>query len=579
MRTAKAALAVLVSASLAAPASAQVRAAASIAGSALPRVSLTVPAVSLTAAAPIAAPSIALVPSFSPSALAAPSVPALAPALAAAAAAAPAVPAAAAAPSLAAAPASEPAAAPSPALASVRAAALPETAAVPAASLRTRWDSFWSGSSARPESDVEAEPEPAAAPPAASLSRPATSARTLSRLAAAGAAVPAAAPAAHGLARFFASAAPFLEAGGVLVGAYFLNRGIHAFLNRYAAKHGMDRQKFAAVRLVAGVAVWTAAAAAAMAVGGASHSTMTAVFGAGGTILTLGLKDSLGNLIQGVSFLLTRPFKIGTRVQIDDQTGTVSDANLSSVIVRKDDGSDVKIRHAALAAKPVIVFGTYTPDAEMKLQLKLAMPARPKFQGALGAVWRSLDRGFWLSAAAFAALTIVPHFVPFLAAGAFATAVRWALAASTLWLTRRVSLALTAAVDHLAAQNSWSNEAKVISRLGVSLALWVVGGSAALRLAGVTWAALAASLGLTTLGIGFAANNFLGSMVQGGQVLFSKPFKVGDRVQVGTFAGAVEDMTLYHVVIKLDEGRHVLVPYAVVRDATLVVSPANTPAK
>ena len=36
-------------------------------------------------------------------------------------------------------------------------------------------------------------------------------------------------------------------------------------------------------------------------------------------------------------------------------------------------------------------------------------------------------------------------------------------------------------------------------------------------------------------------------------------------------------MTLYHVVIKLGEGRHALLPYAVVRDAAIVVHPGNTP--
>ncbi len=61
----------------------------------------------------------------------------------------------------------------------------------------------------------------------------------------------------------------------------------------------------------------------------------------------------------------------------------------------------------------------------------------------------------------------------------------------------------------------------------------------------------------------------------GGEVLFSKPFKVGDRLKIGSFEGPVEDMTLYHVVIKLDEGRYALVPYAVVRDATLVVTPGK----
>ncbi len=357
----------------------------------------------------------------------------------------------------------------------------------------------------------------------------------------------------------------------MLAGTYFANRGVHALLSRFAAKKGMDHHKVAVIRLVTSVVLWTAATAGALMLGGASHATMTTAIGAGGTILTLGLRDVLGNVIQGVNFLLTRPFSIGARVQIDDQTGTASDATLTGVIIKKDDGTEIKIRHAALAAKPVVVLGDYTPDAK----LHLAVPAKPKFKGALGAVFKSLDRRFWFSAVAFAALTAAPPFIPFLAAGWAATVIHYGLAATIVWLTRRVDVALNAAVEHLARQNGWSVETKVIARLGVTAALWTFGGGAVLRMIGVTWTALGASLGLTTLGIGLASNNFFGSVVQGGEVLFSKPFKVGDHVKIGAYEGQVEDMTLYHVVIKLAEGRHALVPYAVVRDATLVVTPGK----
>ena len=576
MKTAKAVLALFVSAALTAPASAQVRVAASVAGSALPRVSVSAPLA--LSAAPLAAPSLNLsaAPAFSPSAfaaLAAPSAPVALGAAAAPLAAAAAVPAAAVA---AAAPAAVPLAAASvqvQALSSVgaRAAALPEPSAVPAASLRSRWEGFWSGSSSRPDASIDAPVDAAGSgrtAAAAPLSRPSASSPMPVRSAAAAALL---VPAAHGVSSFLGHAAPFLEGGAVLVGTYFVNRAVHALLNRIAAKRNMDRHQLAAIRLVVSAALWTGAAAGALLLGGASHATMATAVGAGGTILTLGLKDVLGNVIQGVNFLVTRPYSIGARVQLDDQVGTVSDATLTGILIKKDDGSEVKIRHSALAAKPVIVFGVYTPDAK----LHLGVPAKPKFQGALGAVWKSLDRRFWISAAAFAAFTAVPPFVPFLAAGWIATAVHLGLAGSLAWLTRRVVVALTAAIDHLAAQNSWKKETTVMARLIVSAGLWAIGGGAVLRLIGVTWTMLGASLGLTTLGIGLASNNFFGSVVQGGEVLFSKPFKVGDHVKIGTFEGTVEDMTLYHVVLKLDEGRHALVPYAVVRDATLVVTPGK----
>ncbi|MDE2142790.1 MAG: mechanosensitive ion channel, partial [Elusimicrobia bacterium] len=345
------------------------------------------------------------------------------------------------------------------------------------------------------------------------------------------------------------------------------------------SKKGMDRHQVAAIRLVSSVVLWTAATVAALKLGGASPQMLTTVYGAGGTIMTLGLKDVLGNVIQGINFLVTRPFSVGARVTIDDQTGVVSDVTLTSVVLRKDGGSEVRIRHAALAAKPVIVFGAYQqPDSALHLadaKRALAEAATPKFKGALSAVWKSLDRRFWIAGAAFGALLAAPALLPVLSAGWAATAVHYALAASIAWLTRRLDLAAGSAIDALAARNGWRPETRVIARLAATSLLWIFGGGSVLRLAGVSWTMLGASVGLTTLGVGLASNNFFGSVVQGGEVLFSKPFKVGDTVTMGTFSGTVEDMTLYHVVIKLDEGRHALVPYAVVRDATLVVTPGQ----
>jgi small-conductance mechanosensitive channel len=569
MRTAKTILALVVSASVAAPASAQVRAAVSAVGGSVPRVTLSAPLIapSFPSAPFLAAPS---APGAAASALAAAPAPsaAVAPALALAPAAAFAAPAAlpAAAVPLPApvSPASARAAASSPASAADR----PSRAAPSVESARAASEKFWSGASDARGGETAVPADGAPAVPASAALAP--SRPSAPRLWAAAAV--AAAPAAHGFAGLFSHAAPFLEAGAVLAGTYAVNRGVHALLSVLGSKKGLDRHQVAAIRLVSSVVLWTAATGAALKLGGAPPELLTTAFGAGGTILTLGLKDVLGNVIQGVNFLVTRPYSIGARVSIDEQVGTVSDITLTSVLVRKDDGSEVRIRHAALAAKPVIVFGAYQfPDAK----LRLAMPAKPKFQGALGAVWKSLDRRFWIAGAAFSALLAAPAFLPVLTAGWAATAVHYGLAGSIAWLTRRIDVALSAAVDTLARQNGWRRETSVITRLAVSAALWAVGGGAVLRLIGVSWTMLGASVGLTTLGVGLASNNFFGSVVQGGEVLFSKPFKVGDRVKIGSYEGNVEDMTLYHVVIKLDEGRHALVPYAVVRDATLVVEPGQ----
>ncbi|MEK7383823.1 MAG: mechanosensitive ion channel domain-containing protein [Elusimicrobiota bacterium] len=442
-----------------------------------------------------------------------------------------------------------------------RGAALP----VSAEAERASSESFWSGASRRED------PAVAASKPEASPARRPWAAR-LKAFVAVPAVIPSMVPAASGLKALLVQAVPFLEAGAVLAGAYAANRLARWIIGKVAKKKGLDRHQIAVTRLVVSVALWSAAAAGALTLGGAPASAVTAVFGAGGTLITLALRDILGNLIHGVNFLIPRPYTVGDRVQIDDSVGTVADLTLNGMRVAKDDGADVKVRYATLAAKPVILLGTYQfPDASLNSS------SGPRLLGGIRAVWTSLDYGVFLAATIFAGLLFAPGLFAVAATGWTASLLGYATAGAAAWLTRRVELVLVKAVEKIADSNSWRLESRVIARLAVRAAVWAIGGGAVLRASGVSWTALAASLGLTTLGIGLASNNFFSTVVQGGEVLFAKPFKVGDRLKVGAFEGVVEDMTLYHVVIKLGEGRHALLPYAVVRDAAIVVHPGNTP--
>jgi len=555
MKPLKSALAAALAVLLAAPAPAQVAEAVGLSGAAhiaaLPVV-----------AAPLAlngAASFASTPALSPalSLCAPPSaampIPAAASAVSAAAVEAPVAPVAVSAAAAPSAPAAESPNAPSASALAVRASAT----AAPAAEGRTfelargYWEKFWSGARFAAA---------AAVPVAAAAGVP-------SRAYALSAAAPVAAAKTAGM-----HVVPLAGAGIVLAGAYGLDRGLRWGISKIAAKRGFDAHQLAAARLVARVAVWTGAAYLALAVGGASHQVLTTALGAGGTVLTLGLRDLLGNTLQGLSFLFARPFTIGDKVQIDDQVGVVSDLNLTGITLKKDDGSLVKVRHSTLAAKAAIVFG---PFPEPAAHLHFVLPRKPRFSGAARAVWTSLDRGFWLSAAGFAALIVAPHLLPALAAGVPAKIVGAGLAVALAWLTRRVDRAFGAAVEALAEHNEWRLEARVLGRLAVHAASWLVGGGAALRIVGLSWEMLATSLGLTTVVLGIASNNFFGTVILGVEAMFSRQFQIGDRVRIGTNEGAVVDMNFSYVVIQLDENRRLMVPYAVVRDSVVVVQPGN----
>lgn len=411
----------------------------------------------------------------------------------------------------------------------------PTVVAIPAVgSARRDWEKFWSGTASR-----------SALPAAAAI------------------------PMAGGSKAAILHFGPALGAGVVLAGAYAADRGLRWVVSKAAARRNLDPHQLAAARLIARAILWTGAALGALAAAGASQTVMAAALGTGGTILTLGLKDVLGNWIQGLTFLVTRPFTIGDRVQIGDQNGRVTGLSLSGLTLTRDDGAQVKVRHATLATMSVVVFGPFNDPG------LAALASQTRLRGAAVAVWKNLGRGFWLSAGALAALIAGPAFIAPLQTGIFAVAAHWAMAGVLVLATRSLARSLSSAIDAIAARNSWRLESRVLATLAVRVLAWGVGGGSFLRVIGLSWGALAASLGLTTIGLGLATNSVVGSVILGAEILFSKPFKIGDTVQLGSFSGIVCDVTLSHVVIRLDENRRLYVPYAAIRDGVLIVSTGN----
>ncbi|MEK7389410.1 MAG: mechanosensitive ion channel domain-containing protein [Elusimicrobiota bacterium] len=430
---------------------------------------------------------------------------------------------------------------------------------------RSHWDYFWSGARASEKSELTsasslAGQRPSTLAPARGRSRPASSFVPALGFASVGSAAKS----------LLVQYAPLIKAGGMLAATWLIVRAVHWAIGRFASTLGLNRQQVTVVRLVSSVVLWSAAAAAALSLGGVSAEIITAIFGAGGTLLSLALKDTLGNLIQGVNFLWNHPFSVGDRIQIDDSTGVVTDFTLTAVHVTRDGGGTVIIRYATLAAKAAVLLGGYTfPDSSLSLSKKTT----PGPGSVVEALWKSFDRNFFIAGALAAALFLLP-LVPgagaFLGGWAVKIAV-YAAAAAAAWLTSQTAGAAVRFIEFMADRYSWSPGKKVVWRLLARIGVWILGGGAMMRIIGFSWITLTTSLGLSTLGVGLATTNFFSNIIQGGEILLSKPFKIGDRLKVGVFDGVVKDMTLYHVVVDMGDGRHALLPYSLVRDAAPVV--------
>lgn len=84
---------------------------------------------------------------------------------------------------------------------------------------------------------------------------------------------------------------------------------------------------------------------------------------------------------------------------------------------------------------------------------------------------------------------------------------------------------------------------------------------------------LFAGAGILAAIIGFASQQAISNVVSGLFIVISKPFKVGDRVDIGTsYEGYVEDITLRHTVIRNFENRKIIIPNSIINAEYIINS-------
>jgi small conductance mechanosensitive channel len=77
---------------------------------------------------------------------------------------------------------------------------------------------------------------------------------------------------------------------------------------------------------------------------------------------------------------------------------------------------------------------------------------------------------------------------------------------------------------------------------------------------GITIAPFIAGLSVIGFGTSFALQGPLSNYAAGATLVFTKPFKVGDIMEIGSWTGEVEDMTLARTIIKTIDGTRVIIP-------------------
>jgi small-conductance mechanosensitive channel len=101
----------------------------------------------------------------------------------------------------------------------------------------------------------------------------------------------------------------------------------------------------------------------------------------------------------------------------------------------------------------------------------------------------------------------------------------------------------------------------VYAIVGIAILNLVTGGDIGSLLVG------AGFLGIV---IGMAARKTLGSVLAGFVLMVSRPFEIGDWIEVDTYEGIVTDITIVNTRIRTAEGEYVVVPNDVIENETLV---------
>ncbi|CAN5525134.1 hypothetical protein BH24ACT22_BH24ACT22_07330 [soil metagenome] len=66
--------------------------------------------------------------------------------------------------------------------------------------------------------------------------------------------------------------------------------------------------------------------------------------------------------------------------------------------------------------------------------------------------------------------------------------------------------------------------------------------------------------GLLSVGIGLALKSPLENMISGILTILNAPFRIGDEIEVATYAGKVEDISIHDTIIRTFDGKRVAIP-------------------
>jgi small-conductance mechanosensitive channel len=150
-----------------------------------------------------------------------------------------------------------------------------------------------------------------------------------------------------------------------------------------------------------------------------------------------------------------------------------------------------------------------------------------------------------------------------------------ALAVLLFWLILQITRILQGAAHRVLKRARPDDSAVLDKALGriIYIAGVVLAVFASLAVLGINLTTLLASLGITSLVLGFALKDTIEQALSGTLLLFQRPFKVGDVIEIDNVEGVVVDVDIRTTNIRTFDGVHVMIPnnrvfQAVIRNKT-----------
>ncbi len=137
---------------------------------------------------------------------------------------------------------------------------------------------------------------------------------------------------------------------------------------------------------------------------------------------------------------------------------------------------------------------------------------------------------------------------------------KWVVAIAIMLVTWACARLVRRAVQRIVSKTSTQGHVDILISRGASGIIIAMGVVLALSILGMSLSAALATIGLASVGIGFAMQDILSNFFAGIILLLQHPFTIGDQVRLGDLEGVVENIRVRDTQILTYGGERIFIP-------------------